>query len=74
MKTKIKKFYTDNRDDLRAWTIIGVTFLTVGAIVHYGTKAEQKEAERLDEFTREQNKLGKTVYQLANGNYIAVQN
>ena len=72
--TKIKKYINDHRDGIVTFSIYAGTAVAAIALVHYTAKAEAHNAAILDEYTRAENKLGNTVYQLANGDYISVPN
>jgi hypothetical protein len=72
---KVKQYVKDHREDIYDWMPIAIAAAGTAAAVVVVTMATAKEAEeqkKIDDWTREQNFDGKTVYELADGSYIAV--
>jgi hypothetical protein len=51
---------------------MGAVYTALGAAVTSVAVYAAKQAEELEDWTREQNFAGKTVYELADGSHIAV--
>jgi hypothetical protein len=73
VKNRIKSFYTEHKSDILFTAgVVGVSAAYI-AFVIYTMKIDAESQEQLMAFTIEQNKLGKTVLQLADGSYLAVK-
>jgi hypothetical protein len=63
-----KAFVKDHSDVI----VMGAVYTALGAAVTSVAVYAAKQAEELEDWTREQNFAGKTVYELADGSHIAV--
>lgn len=68
---KSKQFVHDHSDAFRLGTTLVLAAAATGAAA-YVVVLEAKQVEENQEWIREQNFAGKTVYELANGSLIAV--
>ncbi len=68
----IKKFVTDNREMILLTTGVLTACAAIVAIASHDAKVVADNAQRLSDFVTQENKLGKSVYQLIDGSYISV--
>jgi hypothetical protein len=68
---KSKKFVHDHSDAFQLGAILVLATAATG-ITAYAAVLEVRQAEENQDWIREQNFAGKTVYELANGSLIAV--
>ena len=69
---KIKRHMADHRED---YFVFGFYAAVIGSSVYLHHKMQEQiaiDTAARDQFILESNKAGKTVYQLANGSFLAV--
>lgn len=71
--TKIKQYIRTNRDEIITFAFFAGAAVLAVVITNKVVEAERENAEALENYIREENREGKTVYQLADGRYISVR-
>lgn len=68
---KSKQFVQDHSDAFQVGAVLVLTAAATSAVAYLAT-LEVKQQKEIQDWTREQNFAGKTVYELADGSLIAV--
>lgn len=72
IKTRVKTFVADHKDEIIAGTFITVAGAAYFAFIYKSMKSQEEALAEAETFIRAENAKGRSVYQLADGRLISV--